>query len=511
MAPTTHSKVLGLTQLAEQLRDIRSNGSRKIVHCHGVFDLVHIGHIRHLEAARRLGDVLVVTVTPDRFVNKGPGRPVFTEAQRAESLAALSCVDFVAVNEWPTAVETLKLLAPDLYVKGQEYRQAALDITGMIGEEIAAVRSQGGDIGFTDEIVYSSTRLIQDHLNPLGSNVRDFVARFRSRNSFEDVRGFIERAKDLKVLVVGETIVDEYQYCDVIGKSSKEPTLVAKRTQMERFAGGILAVANHVAEFCDQVSMLTVLGATNPMQDFVDSHLSDKVERHYIMRQDGPTIVKRRFVDRYLFQKLFELYDLNDVELNGEDNDKLCGALEKLLPEHDVVIVVDYGHGFLSRQAIKLLCDKAKFLAVNTQCNAGNQGYHTISHYERADFVVTTEKELRLEARQRSGTLEEVLARVAEGSNYANLCVTLGKHGCLVYNPEEGTEEVPALTDHVVDRIGSGDAFLAVASLCVALHAPLSIVGMVGNAAGAQAVATVCNKDPVRRLPLLRHLQALLK
>lgn len=509
--PSTQSCVLSLDQLSETLKRLRSEGHVKIVHCHGVFDLVHIGHIRHLEAAKRLGDVLIVTVTPDQFVNKGPSRPVFPENQRAEALAALSCIDYVAINRWPTSIQTISMLKPDLYVKGQEYREVAQDITGKIGEEIAAVRAQGGDVAFTDEIVHSSTQLIQDHLSPLTPLVRSFVSEFQSHHSFEDIRHYIEGASKLKVLVVGETIVDEYQYCDVIGKSSKEPTLVAKRTDLERFAGGILAVANHVADFCDQVSMLTMLGRTNPMKDFVESHLHPKVQSHFVIREDGPTIVKRRFVDRYLFQKLFELYDLNDVELNDQDNKILCDSLEKLLPQHDVVIVVDYGHGFLSQQAIQLLCEKSKFLAVNTQCNAGNQGYHTISHYERANFVVTTEKELRLEARRRGGPLKEVIHQVAKRLCYDNVCITLGKHGCVVFNPEEGFVEAPALTDRVVDRIGAGDAFLAVAALCAAQKAPLSVVGLAGNAAGAQAVATVCNLEPVRKMTLLRHLQALLK
>ncbi len=511
MYSSTQSCVLSLDQLLETLNKLRSEGPLKVVHCHGVFDLVHIGHIRHLEAAKRLGDLLIVTVTPDEFVNKGPSRPIFPDTQRAEALGALACVDYVAINRWPTSIETISMLKPNLYVKGQEYRQEAQDITGKIGEEIAAVRAQGGEVAFTNEIVHSSTQLIQDHLSPLDPLLRAFVSEFQSQHSFEDVKRYIDGASKLKVLVVGETIIDEYQYCDVIGKSSKEPTLVAKRTDLERFAGGILAVANHVADFCDQVSMLTVLGQTNPMQAFVESHLHPKVESHFVMRDDGPTIIKRRFVDRYLFQKLFELYDLNDVELNDHDNQVLCQSLEELLPQHDVVIVVDYGHGFLSQRAIQLLCEKSKFLAVNTQCNAGNQGYHTISHYERANFVVTTEKELRLEARSRGGDLKEVIHQVAKRLAYDNVCITLGKHGCLVFNSREGFVEAPALTDRVVDRIGAGDAFLAVAALCAAQKAPLPIIGLAGNAAGAQAVATVCNLEPVRRMTLLRHLQALLK
>src|SRR5919108_1240176 len=114
---TTSKKIRRLKDLANTLETLRGSG-KKIVHCHGVFDLLHIGHIKHLESARKLGEVLIVTVTPDRFVNKGPHRPAFPERLRAEALASLACVDFVAINEWPTAVETIQCLRPHYYVKG---------------------------------------------------------------------------------------------------------------------------------------------------------------------------------------------------------------------------------------------------------------------------------------------------------------------------------------------------------------------------------------------------------
>src|SRR6478672_8524062 len=109
-------KLLPLDDLAAALERLRSAG-RRIVHCHGVFDVLHIGHVRHFEQAKKLGDILVVTLTPDRFVNKGVGRPAFTEF-----LASLECIDYVAVNKWPTAVDTIRLLRPDVFAKGSEFK-----------------------------------------------------------------------------------------------------------------------------------------------------------------------------------------------------------------------------------------------------------------------------------------------------------------------------------------------------------------------------------------------------
>ena len=123
MSVSAAPKIRDLENLADQLASLRASGKR-IVHCHGVFDLLHIGHLRHLKSAREFGDVLVVTITPDRFVNKGPGRPAFPEGLRAEALASLECVDFVAINYWPSAVELIAILKPNFYVKGSDYSEA---------------------------------------------------------------------------------------------------------------------------------------------------------------------------------------------------------------------------------------------------------------------------------------------------------------------------------------------------------------------------------------------------
>ena len=148
------SKIKPIRDLAQTLAaSSDQSNNKKVVHCHGVFDLIHIGHIRHLQQARRLGDVLVVTMTPDRYVNKGPHRPAFGQDLRAEGVAALDCVDYVALNEWPTAVEAIQLLKPDIYVKGSEYGNPEGDLTGNIVPEEAAVKATGGRSEFQVRIL----------------------------------------------------------------------------------------------------------------------------------------------------------------------------------------------------------------------------------------------------------------------------------------------------------------------------------------------------------------------
>jgi rfaE bifunctional protein kinase chain/domain/rfaE bifunctional protein nucleotidyltransferase chain/domain len=508
----TRDKIKSIEELAGILECARSEG-KKVVHCHGVFDLLHIGHIRHLEEAKKQGDVLVVTLTPDKYVNKGPGRPVFREDLRAEAIAALDCPDYVAINRWPMAVETIRLLRPDFFVKGSEYDDAQKDRTGGIALEEAAVKSVGGQIAFTDDITFSSSNLINRHMAVFPKEVSEYLASVSSRYSSADILRYLESARPLKVLVVGETIIDEYLYCETLGKTGKDPVLAARHLGTERFAGGIVAVANHVSAFCDKVSMLTFLGQTDTQEDLIQEKLDPKVDQMFLYMGDGaPTIVKRRLVEAYPFQKLFELYVMDDDEYKPTETRALCSKLEEVLPNYDVVIVTDYGHGMLGPEAVELLCDRARFLAVNTQVNAGNRGFNTVSKYRRADYICVSEHEIRLEARsRRRRDLRDIVQEIGTKLSCERIVVTRGQQGCVCYSKSEGFFEVPAFAVNIVDRIGAGDAVFAVTALCVAQDAPMEIVGLIGNAVGAEAVATVGHRSSIQALPLFRHIESLLK
>ena len=507
----TRRKTLELEEVVDAL-GVDSGQGRKVVHCHGVFDLLHIGHIRHLEEAKGMGDVLVVTVTPDRYVNKGPSRPVFTEALRAEAIAALDCVDYVAINRWPIAEETIRLLRPDYYVKGSDYVASENDRTGGISKEEAAVQSVGGKIAFTDDITFSSSNLINKHLQVHPGNVSDYLNRFSSRHSPGDVVRYLESAESLKVLVVGETIIDEYVYCEAMGKSGKEPVLAVRRVEDEKFAGGIVAVANHVSSFSDRVGLLTFLGRQDSQEEFIDGKIEPNVERMFLYMNGGaPTIVKRRYVEVYPRQNLFEVYVMDNGDAKRSEAMALTAKLEEVLPQYDVVIVTDYGHGMLGPEAVELLSDKSKFLAINTQVNADNRGFNTVSKYPRADYVCVSENEIRLEARSRLRDLRDIVLEVSEKLSCSRITVTRGQQGCLCYADDEGFFEVPAFAGRVVDRLGAGDTVLSVTALCVAQGAPMEVVGLIANAAGAEAVATVGHRTPIQRVSLLRHIESLLK
>lgn len=509
-AANPKSKILSLSALAAKIAELKQAGKR-VVHCHGVFDLVHIGHVRHFENARRFGDVLVVTITPDKWVNKGPHRPAFDEQLRLEMLSCLEYVDYVALNAWPTAVETLKQLKPTYFVKGSEFVDRSKDVTGAVAQEEAAIRSVGGEIVFTDDLTFSSSNLINRHLPQISKEATDFLDGFSSRYKVDDVLGYLERTANLRVLTIGETIIDEYAYCETLGKSGKEPILAVRLISSERFAGGILAVANHVASFTQNVGMLSLLGDAGSAEDFVRSKLDPCVDAQFLMMRDAPTIVKKRYIESYPFQKMFEVYLMNDDQDAAANSERLCAKLREILPQYDVVIVTDYGHGLFDEAVIDVLCKEAKCLAVNTQANAGNYGFNTVSKYPRADYICVSEKELRLEARARQKDLKLIVERQAERHGCRRMLITRGKLGVLCWGKDEGFSEVPALAGHFTDRVGAGDAVLAVTSMCLAQNAPAEVMGLIGNAVGAMAVGTIGNREPIRRTPLVRFLISLFK
>ena len=156
-------KVLKFDHLSKTIKAHKEQG-QKIVQCHGCFDLMHPGHIKYFQASKKMGDILVVTVTPDKYVDKGANRPVFDQNLRAESIAALECVNYVAINRWPTAEEALRLLLPDYYVKGQEFEKFQ-DKTGKLQKEVEVIKEIKAEIRFTHEVVFSSSKLIKDYFS----------------------------------------------------------------------------------------------------------------------------------------------------------------------------------------------------------------------------------------------------------------------------------------------------------------------------------------------------------
>jgi len=483
-----------------------------IVQAHGTFDLLHLGHVRHLEAARKLGDMLIVTVTADRFVNKGPGRPVFNAELRAEMLATLEYVDWVAINDAADAVSAIDRIRPSIYIKGQDYQNPDGDITGKITLERDAVEAHGGKIHFTDEVTFSSTELINRHLNVFEPHVREHLETLRENGGLEEICDLIESVADYRVLIVGDAIIDEYQYVLPMHKTPKENMIATRYQDRELFAGGVFAAANHVASFCKQVDVITCLGDFDRHEDLARQSLKPNVGLKVFTRTGAPTTLKRRFVDPSYMRKLFEVYFMNDEPLPGDVQNEVDGAIAEVAANYDVVIAADFGHGLIARSSIDALTENARFLAVNTQSNSANLGYNLITKYRRADYICVDAPEARLAVSDRQSNVGDIARRLAESYlDCSKIIVTQGKHGCVTFESGGIVHTIPAFAKNVVDTVGAGDAFLAVTSPLVAAGAPMSRVGFIGNVVGALKVEIVGHRRSIEKASLIKGITGLLK
>ncbi|MBV8777085.1 MAG: adenylyltransferase/cytidyltransferase family protein [Alphaproteobacteria bacterium] len=509
--PEYERKVLPLPTLSRIADELRANG-RTIVLAHGTFDLLHIGHVRHLQAARRHGDVLVVTITADAFINKGPGRPVFPEGLRSEMLASLAIVDYVGVVAGPDALPAIEAVKPHVYIKGQDYRNPEGDITGRIVAEREAAEEYGGRVVFTEEITYSSTELINQHLNIFDSPTREHLDLLRRNRVAERIDTLLERASELNVLVVGEAIIDEYRYVLPMGKAPKENIIATRLQDREVFIGGAVATANNAAAFCNSVELLTIIGERDSYEQQMRDALKPNVTMRSIVRRGAPTTHKCRYVDPTLVRKLFEVYMIEDAPLSPRDEDRLCSMFRDAVSAADVVIVNDFGHGMIGDKLIETIAAKAPFLAINAQTNSANMGFNLISRYRRADLVCIDALEARLASKDRTGELTRIINETLPGMiDCDRFLVTNGRHGSLTYARGEIVHSIPAFPSKVVDTMGAGDAVLAVAAPLVASGAPLDLVGFIGNVVGAQKVAIVGHQRSIDRVAVLKALTALLK
>ena len=504
-------KIKNLQELQQITAELKSEG-KKIVHCHGVFDLLHIGHIKHFEEAKSFGDVLVVTVTPDEYVNKGPSRPAFTTALRLEALSGLGSIDFVAANKWSNAVETIKMLQPEFYCKGPDYKDHSGDITGKIDEESTAVDSIGGQIKYTSDITFSSSNLLNKYGDIYNEAQKAFIPKMLNSQDFDKIKSKVDNLQNLKVLVVGETIIDQYVFCEALGKSGKEPVLVLRDLNMEQYAGGAAAIARHLSDFCGSVTLLSMLGEKKEHEDFVIESLPANIEPYFIYKDESPTITKKRYVDYISNSKILGVYSIDDSQMNGENKNQLQAYLDELTPKHDLVIISDYGHGFISKEIANYISKQSIFTSLNAQINAANISYHTMNNYKNIDCATINEAELRHELRDRESDVEILMKQLSKSLNIKNMIVTQGSSGATLYSADNDQYyHCPAFAAKIVDKIGAGDAMLALLSCSIKAGFDADLALFMGSLAAAQSVETIGNSIPVNKIQLLKTFSHVIK
>jgi len=510
MGQAVQNKILYFDDMINKVRALQREG-RIVVQSHGVFDLIHPGIIKHLNEAKKQGDVLLVTLIKDKDVRRGPGRPVFSEQLRAENIASLEQVDTVCVVDDETPFECVQKIKPDVFVRGQSHRERDQKIHNKIFKAEKELLLGQVKVFETQGFSFSSSEIINNFLDIYPDETKVFLKNFSKKYSFHAIADALNTLKDLKVLLIGDGIIDEYFYCDSMGKSAKAHLVVSKYLTHEIFAGGAFAIANHVAGLCERVHLVSLLGGQNPREDYIAKNLKQNIDTKFFYRDNGPTIVKKRYINQYLNQKLFEINYLSDHYIDEACESRIIEYLKSIMPQYDLVMVSDFGHGFITNKIIEAVEEQSRKLAVNTQTNAANAGYNMITKYRKSNYICLDEPEIRLAAQDRFANIEDILKNMFRVLNADCLTVTLGKRGSIAMNGRHEVVRTPIFSSKVVDTVGAGDAVFAFTAPCFIRGVPLELVSFIGNAVGALAVQIVGNKKPVEKHELLEFIHALLK
>ncbi|MBX3363163.1 MAG: adenylyltransferase/cytidyltransferase family protein [Phycisphaeraceae bacterium] len=486
-------KILTHLGLLEARARAKAEG-KTLVHCHGCFDIVHPGHIRHLRFAREQGDVLLVTITGDASMRKGDGRPLIPEELRAENLAELDCVDWVYIEPRPTAAELLAEVKPDIYIKGKEYE---LNRDPRFEAERLAVESGGGRVVFSSgDVVFSSTALIA----AMERSVDPFHKHLAHLTQHEDLanRNLVEiiaRFRDRRIVVVGETILDTYIACDQPDVAGESPVLTLRPIQRRQYEGGAAIIARHAAAMGARATLVTALPRT-PAAESVRRRLAAEGVEVLSISTDAPIAEKQRFLVGA--QKVMKLDLIEPMLLDGAQQQQLVSmAIDAAGDACDAAIIADFGLGLFNAELLRRLCIDMRPLTGILAGDVSGRRSH-LRRMQRADLLCPSERELRDSLHRYDEGLPAVVAALLDETRSRSAIVTMGADGLMLFElPRDDAKgwdkrlqsrHIPALAPFAIDPLGCGDALLTASTLALAGGASsLSAAFLGALAAAAQA------------------------
>lgn len=482
---------------------------KRVVMCHGTFDIVHPGHIRHLLYAREKGDVLVVSVTCDEHILKANYRPHVPESLRAMNLAALEMVDHVVIDRNATPIENIRLIQPDFFVKGYEYGAGALPPKTQ--DEKDCVESYGGEIIFTPgDVVFSSSAIIESKLPNLAVEKLALLMRIEGV-TFADLRKTLADMAGAKVHVVGDTIVDTLTHTELIGANAKTPTFSVRYAGKTDFVGGAGIVAKHLRAAGADVTFTTVLG-DDPMKDFVlDDLKAADVAVNAVVDRTRPTTNKNAFVaDGY---RLLKVDTLDNRSISDRVVARMVEGIRGV--KSDAVVFSDFRHGIFNRGTIPGLIEAIPAGAFRVGDSQVASRWGNILDFKDFDLITPNEKEARFALADQDSVVRPLGSRLYREAGCKVLMLKLGARGMMTFR---GEVEAPSdraqffvldsFVDVVADAVGTGDALLAYATLA------LKVTGnsVTASILGAVAAAVECEFDgniPVTPDAVLAKLAAL--
>ncbi|MDA1330194.1 MAG: PfkB family carbohydrate kinase [Chloroflexi bacterium] len=469
---------------AEQIRDIVGTRPRnkKVIMCHGTFDVVHPGHVRHLLYAKTKADVLIASLTADEHIKKGNMRPYVPEDLRAVNLAAMEMVNYVVIDRDPTPIRNLALIKPDYFAKGYEY--TAGSVNPKTQEEIDVLEFYGGEMIFTPgDIVYSSSALIE--LAPPSIAVEKLMTLMEAEDvSFKDLRHAIQKLKGIHVHVVGDTIVDSYTYCSMIGGMTKTPTMSVRYEQKVDYTGGAAVVAKHLRAAGAEVTFSTVLGNDGYRTFVLDDLNACGVNCRPVIDETRPTTNKNAIVaGGYRLLKV-------DTLDNRSISDKTVEQLRHQIADTraQAVVFSDFRHGIFNRSTIPPLTSAIPAGVFRVADSQVASRWGNILEFEEFDLITPNEREARFALGDQDSVVRPLALELLRRSNCKTLILKCGDRGIITYRTDSPTDyraffNIESFAEKVVDAVGAGDALLAYATLALVATGNAVIASILGNIA----------------------------
>ncbi|HUL90792.1 MAG TPA: PfkB family carbohydrate kinase [Burkholderiales bacterium] len=458
--------------------------AKKVIMCHGVFDVVHPGHLRHLLYAKSKADVLVTSITADVHISKGQYRPHVPQELRALNLAAFEIVDYVVIDTNATPIQNIALLQPDFFAKGYEYTASGLP--SKTQEEVVALQQYGGEVIFTPgDIVYSSSKLID--LAPPSIKHEKLLTLMEGQGlSFDALRTALERLDRFRVHVVGDTIVDSYTQTAMIGGQTKTPTMSVLYERRDDYIGGAAIVAEHLRAAGAQVVFSTVLG-NDALKDFVLEGLRARgVVCREIVDQTRPTTNKNAIVAGGY--RLLKVDTLDNRSISDEILERLAAAIRT--EKSDALVFSDFRHGIFNRRTIPRLIaaiPPGVFRVADSQV-ASRWG--NITEFKDFDLITPNEREARFALGDQDSGVRPLASALYDTARCKTLILKLGERGVLTCRSGEHESldsyiVVDSFAERVIDAVGAGDALLAYATLGKLATGSDAVATILGSIAAA--------------------------
>ena len=436
-----------------------SISKRKIIGMvHGVFDIIHYGHMLYFKEAKSKVDHLIVSITSDRFVNKGPGKPIFNLKKRIEVLRSIKYVDEVVESNHKTAVNNLEIIKPDFYIKGKDYKKLKNDLSKQIFVEKKTVEKYGGKILFTNSELHSSSSIANNAFEYINDDIKKILKKIDKLQFEQNFLKLAQNKLSKKILIIGDPILDILRFVEPSGKSNKSNVISTKYLKEEENSGGVLLVANFLNLFCKNVTLLFSGEIKNLTS--IKKHLRKDIRVVHV-KTKNKLIKKIRYIDNYSNNRLFQNnFNEKDKFTNIEEN-KVLKKIDQIKKDYDEILFFDYGYVYSNEKLIKSLKNLSKKLTINCQSNSYNFGYNIADKFKLGKTISMDEAEYRLVVRNKEDKLKGLIKKNSKLFNkFENLIITKGRKGCYLKKNNK-LIDVPCIINTSVDSTGSGDIFLS--------------------------------------------------